>query len=574
MIETIRQINRARFGEELRDRIVDYLKNNSERIAKLNSYNLLDDYKHTDRTSEQGNGVTYTWNADGSCTVSGTASSGSTCDMYNDTENMPPFISAGDTLYIKHPNAGNVAFRLYFYNSQGTSSGAYVNAYDDTIVTVPVGTVGMVVRLAVTSGRTVSATVKPQMLKGFSNAELTKIADNLSAELVKHESGNLLPPKTAGTTVSAGLTFVSDGNGNYHISGSQAEQSETAFYYIYHSETDLLDGVTPGDRFVLRVSIDVQIPIQIRFYNGTSWTLAVQTLNDAEFTVPSDAVGMSVRFIGLYGTKYTNGLEPSVCRPEIVRLNSVGYFGKSDCPPQVMLTIIDDDGHSKFYSDLLPIIEAKHVPITSAVICKRIDTSTGAYMTWAQVQECHLAGADIVSHTYEHITPENVIANSVTVDELVEDYQRAYNDLSVHGIISPSLVFNNDSAKYGKQQKAAKQVYDYAFSNQTVHLNNDNLTDVINHRGTTAPYNIKRCDVTPTTGTNGQVRTIDQLKDMIDKLVLNGEGWLIWMTHTSSGDWPNDSSEASKLASAIDYALAQGVKIVSCMTGIKYIMRH
>ena len=177
-----------------------------------------------------------------------------------------------------------------------------------------------------------------------------------------------------------------------------------------------------------------------------------------------------------------------------------------------------------------------------------------------------------MSHTFEHITPEAVIANNVTVEELTEDYARAYNDLSVHGIISPSLVFNNDSAKYGKQQQAARAVYDYAFSNQKVHLNNDNLTDVINHRGSTAPYNILRCDITPTTGDGGQVRTLDQLKDMIDKLKTAGEGWLIWMTHTSSGDWPNDSTEADKISGAIDYALEQGVKVVSCMTGIKYVM--
>lgn len=569
MIETIRQINRARFGEELRDNIVDYCNINSQRIAEQNAYNLLDDYKHLDTTH---NGVTFAWDSDGSCAVAGTSDGGSVCDMYHDLTALPPYIAVGDTLYIRHPNPGWVAFRVIFYDSNGTSVGNTVNTYEDTQVVVPDGTVGMVVRLAVVSGRTVNNVVRPQMFKGVPNSELTAAAEAAAQEIKKIKALNLLPPKEAGSTTSAGLTFVSDGMGNYTITGSQYGQSATAFYYLYHSETALLDGITPGGEFQLRVAIDVQVPIQIRFYNGTSWTLVTQTLNDTEFTVPSDAVGMSVRFIGLYGTKYTTNIEPSVCHPEIERVNSVGYFGEPELPPKMMLTIIDDDGYSKFYSDLLPVIRAKHVPITSAVICKRIDTSTGGYMTWAQVQECYLAGADIVSHTYEHITPEDVIANSVTVDELVEDYQRAYNDLSIHGIISPSLVFNNDSAKYGKQQKAAKQVYDYAFSNQTVHLNNDNITDVINHRGATAPYNILRCDITPTTGDGGQVRTLDQLKDMIDKLKTAGEGWLIWMTHTSSGDWPNDSTEADKISGAIDYALEQGVKVVSCMTGIKYVM--
>ena len=560
MIEAIRQINRARFGEELRDDIVNYCEINSRRIAEQNAYNLLDDYKHIDTTH---NGVTFAWNSDGSCAVSGTSDGGSLCDMYRDLTALPPYIAVGDTLYIRHPNPGLVAFRVVFYNSDGTSVGNVVNTYEDTQAVVPDGTVGMVVRLAVVSGRTVNNVVRPQMFKGVPNSELTVAAETTAQEIKKIKALNLLPPKAAGSTTSAGVTFVSDGAGNYTISGSQYEQSETAFYYLYNSEIALLDGITPGGEFQLRVAIEVQVPLQIRFYNGTSWTLAIETLSDAEFTAPLDAVGMSVRFIGRYGTKYTKDLAPSACHPEIARINSAGYFRAPECPPQMMLTIIDDDGHGAFYTDLLPVVRSKHVPITSAVICKRIDDGNN-YMTWSQVQECYLAGADIVSHTFEHITPEAVIANNVTVEELTEDYARAYNDLSVHGIISPSLVFNNDSAKYGKQQQAARAVYDYAFSNQKT----GTIADLINHRGATAPYNILRYDITPTTGTT---RTLAELEGMIDVLVANGEGWLIWMTHTSDGDWPG-SSEATKLGNAIDYAIANGVKVVSCMTGIKYVM--
>lgn len=399
----------------------------------------------------------------------------------------------------------------------------------------------------------------------------TDSANTIANEILHFYSTNLLPPapSDAGTTpTGTGVTFVSDGNGNYTITGNQTGATATAMYDIYSSASSLPDGMKPGGTYKLRVAMDVQATCRVQYTtNGSSWASIADSMNDVVFTVPSGAIGLRVRFVVPYGTKYTENLVPSSCHPEIVEVDSVASLTPPAQVPRKMLTIIDDDGHGLFYSELLPIVQEKHVPITSAVICARIDNHAtySSYMTWEQVQNSYLSGADIISHTFTHTTPEVVISSGMTLAQLVEDYQKAFNDLSVHGIPSPGLVFNNDSAKYGKQQQAAKRGYDYAFSNQKT----GTIAEVINHRGGTAPYNILRYDITPTSGT---IRTLAELKEMIDTLVTAGEGWLIWMTHTSDGDWPGDGSEGQKLSDALDYAIAQGVEIVTCEQGARYVL--
>src|SRR5690625_5208188 len=66
-----------------------------------------------------------------------------------------------------------------------------------------------------------------------------------------------------------------------------------------------------------------------------------------------------------------------------------------------IMTIVDDDGKSEFYTLIKPILEEFKVPIASALITSIVG-HTPEYMSEDQVRELHELGAEFVSHTHTH----------------------------------------------------------------------------------------------------------------------------------------------------------------------------
>ena len=135
-------------------------------------------------TSRTHNDVTFTFNSDNSCAVSGKASSLATGVYYSSSSAMPDWITPGETYSIEYSGT-NVALGIYTYHNGTMDTPALVSTYTDTTVTIPSDTTGLQIRLAVSSGVTANETVHPKLihhmhmyyLKDINAARLSDIND-------------------------------------------------------------------------------------------------------------------------------------------------------------------------------------------------------------------------------------------------------------------------------------------------------------------------------------------------------------------------------------------------------------
>jgi hypothetical protein len=84
----------------------------------------------------------------------------------------------------------------------------------------------------------------------------------------------------------------------------------------------------------------------------------------------------------------------------------------------------------------------------------------------------------------------------------------------------------------------------------------------INLKGSVDPYKINRYKVDP-----NDLLTEENLKGLIEQLIFQGSGWMVWMIHTSDVGFQQE--EADIIATVIDYALENGVEIVTVEDAVK-----
>lgn len=366
---------------------------------------------------------------------------------------------------------------------------------------------------------------------------------------------NIMPIAEAGTTEYNGLTYVSDGNGRYTISGTTTASS---FLNIFSSQTSLPEGFAQKRTYRLRFDPDnISFSLRIRYYTD-AWSANSYYTKDADFTIPSDAVGMQ---IGLYKVGSGQEVPQITVKPEIYDVETIEYtidqgrkYSSSRQKP-MMLTIIDDDGNVKYYNDVLPVAIAKNVSVSSAVPVESV--GVGTKMTWAQIEEAYSAGCEILSHSYHHWNGENSTDMTATEDQIADDYQKAKNILAIHGITNGIHVFNGSTGGVPKFVEASKRVYKCAFrpSGNSIIGTGDSII---------LPYNIPRYSVTDCFNAENYAN----MKEHIDALISAGEGWIVFMMHTSDAAWHSDTSPAF-LADIIEYAISNGVKIVTAECGVR-----
>ena len=220
-----------------------------------------------------------------------------------------------------------------------------------------------------------------------------------------------------------------------------------------------------------------------------------------------------------------------------------------------MLTIIDDDGNIKYYTDIFPIAKAKKAEISSAVIVGRVGRNSN-YMTWDNIIDAYCNGMEILCHTYSHplSTDEDYPYN---LEWFEEDYRKARNTLIAHNISTNLLVYSGSSGQLDVCHEACKRAsFDGGF------LNANRITYENTDR-----YKIPRFRV----GNNADYHyDITVLKGLVNKLYSSG-GWMVWMIHTSSSaGWvpgTKEGSSAYMLGEVIYYARANGIKIVTAEYG-------
>lgn len=138
-------------------------------LANLNCCDMMAYFQVTDETK---NGVTFTYNNDGGCTVSGTASSETVKNFYLDREHLPSWMHRGDVFTAHSSQQTDVAVEIWFYKNEEYLIGWNMHSIGNLTFTVPADADGFMMRLRVPVGTTVNRTVSYSLIKGRPNSDL------------------------------------------------------------------------------------------------------------------------------------------------------------------------------------------------------------------------------------------------------------------------------------------------------------------------------------------------------------------------------------------------------------------
>lgn len=149
-------------------------------------FNSVEVLEYCNKQNNTSQAVDFSFNADGSCTVIGTATNNTAIhDYLSSIDALPYWIIPGHKYYLRY-SATMVLFRIYFYKN-GEQLGSTISVRSDTEFVVPSDATGIVLRLAVNKNQTVNETVNPKLYSGISNTEiankLKNIPDTLTTKL-------------------------------------------------------------------------------------------------------------------------------------------------------------------------------------------------------------------------------------------------------------------------------------------------------------------------------------------------------------------------------------------------------
>ena len=174
--------NHASAGAAVRSQITDIVNN----LAYSNCIDLLVNCPKTNATS---NRVTYTWNADGSCTMStnGTASSTSVNNLRTVLDPWPTWLEKGKK-YRAFLSAAATGFsmKIWFYKNGNYYSGYTISDTTPRDIEIPAASSGIsavVIRLQVESGNAVNKTIRPFFLTSYTNDELHSMISDTNSLL-------------------------------------------------------------------------------------------------------------------------------------------------------------------------------------------------------------------------------------------------------------------------------------------------------------------------------------------------------------------------------------------------------
>ena len=365
----------------------------------------------------------------------------------------------------------------------------------------------------------------------------------LSGDVCPHPAGDA---QTGDTTIN-GVAFTKLADDSYHITGTSTGESSSDFR-LYRSFNTMPSGIIPGKTYYADYYCDLfgcNLEI-VAYASGSGGTTIFQDRIPGTFTVPSNTVGMIIKYhVGVGVT-----IDSTVC-PRIFDVESTQYAmwhkAKRTRP---MLSIIYDDGFLDFKTYIMPVITAKNVPIATAVMPEVVGTYNYV-MTWDDIQYCYNNGAEVLTHFGAY--PE-ADWNSFGTQAVSRRYQMCRNQIMAHGMYTPNvLVFSGSSSRYNVSRKAAMRIFDAGFNASS---------GGINFYGKFDPYFINRY------GADNE--TLDQLKAWIDELVAANDGWMVWTRHNGSNfEYGVDAAYAAQvLSDAIDYALSKGVQIVTVERGL------
>jgi peptidoglycan/xylan/chitin deacetylase (PgdA/CDA1 family) len=200
------------------------------------------------------------------------------------------------------------------------------------------------------------------------------------------------------------------------------------------------------------------------------------------------------------------------------------------------LTFVDDDVMEFIRVRWQPILDAKNINISFAVIPSKVDTS--GYMTKAELLALQATGNDLLSHGMNGIDVPNT--DLATVDA---DFRDGQAWMKVNGMNGYEYVVYSGGLPNTRVdvKNLARKYYKYGIGAWTFGTN----------------YNATPVDNWCLARVNEDGSDLATLKGFLDQAIANN-GWLIVMTHSHI----MTSASIPKLESFIDYARANGVPIL------------
>ncbi len=115
---------------------------------------------------------------------------------------------------------------------------------------------------------------------------------------------------------------------------------------------------------------------------------------------PADRLGFGLSVTPTNFAQQMDALASTGFHPITVDDLSGALRGANGLPSRpVVLTF--DDGYADFYANAAPVLRAHHFPATEYVITGKV--GTGAYLSWAQIEELDQSGFVIGAHTVHHV---------------------------------------------------------------------------------------------------------------------------------------------------------------------------
>lgn len=371
--------------------------------------------------------------------------------------------------------------------------------------------------------------------------------------------GDICPKLAAGTeSTYGGITYTSDGES---IKAEGTCASGGSFVNVYYNENGLPTNFKLGRRYYLEFNgLPSRANIAVTHKTTEGWQttnrLVPLTYKQAYFTIPYDAIGFRITISINQGFTYNE-----VFTPRIYDVESLAYAQRvknKACKP--MLTIVYDDGLTQFKDYILPIIQSKKVPIATSIIVSAIEEENPRVMTYADVKECYEKGAEVLVHSKERTEQEWGNSSDVIAYEL----RTAKHILESKCCPVPNCyIYSAQSSMYPACRHAAEKEFSIAVASgsQGTKAANDGVT---NYYGDIDPYYVERRWADGNWLTEEDCETV--LKSWIDELAASKTGWQIWTRHNYPEE--DESANAATLATVIDYALTNGIEIVTMAKGM------
>lgn len=159
------------------------LANDVINLKNNNAFNVIPRASGTHTVND----ITFSWNTDGSCNVSGTATADARENFYDNPNALPTGFERGKTYYITY-SANVTRLQVLSYASDQSLTALYSGRGENPTFTIPNNAVGLWIRLLVPNGTTnLNETVHPLILNGLTNTQLTGNSVDLAPEVQQLE---------------------------------------------------------------------------------------------------------------------------------------------------------------------------------------------------------------------------------------------------------------------------------------------------------------------------------------------------------------------------------------------------